>query len=185
MAVKCVEWEIDSSKQQILLQMEEEAKMMAIKNHPNVVRFLAVCRDKPAIIMELCTAGSMDKQIQRHKSLSWNNPEPRPAAAAVQTSQQQRPLITPLRVIKILHDVAAAMCYLHTVSAYGARSAVLHCDLRSPNLLLAGNSQRPEDWSVRVSFGELDGSVALLHCACLPSGDLGLLWGAIRLNPGA
>lgn len=143
MAVKCVEGGLDSSKQQILLEMEEEAKMMAVKNHPNVVRFLAVCREKPAIIMELCTAGSIDKQIQRHVSSIGSNP----TAAG---TPEQKQLISPLRVIKILHDVAAAMDYLHTVGAYGARSAVLHCDLRSPNLLLAGNNQRPEDWSVRV-----------------------------------
>eukprot|EP00878_Enallax_costatus_P026530 GHUV01028475.1.p1 GENE.GHUV01028475.1~~GHUV01028475.1.p1 ORF type:complete len:312 (+),score=81.85 GHUV01028475.1:1509-2444(+) len=146
-AVKCIELGLESSKQQVLEDMEREARMMAVKNsHPNVVRFLAICREKPAIIMELCTAGSVDKQIQRHKSVTHA-----PAASLAVPDQQQQ-LITPLRVIKLLHDAAAAMDYLHTVSSHSARSAVLHCDLRSPNLLLAGNSQRSEEWSVRVSW---------------------------------
>jgi serine/threonine protein kinase len=170
--------ESQQEQQQLLQLLKREASMMLASQHPNIVRCLGVSLDeKPAIVMELCSSGSL------HHAL-------------------HRPQFTPLRVLKLLHDVACAMSFLHAAqdagpaaaaaaaappsprsfsssqlshSGLGAAAAaaaagpgsrrgssqrlnsgsllasVLHCDLRAPNLLLSG--LRPDSWTIKVGKG--------------------------------
>jgi serine/threonine protein kinase len=164
-------------QQQLLQLLKREASMMLASQHPNIVRCLGVSLDeKPAIVMELCSSGSL------HHAL-------------------HKPQFTPLRVLKLLHEVACAMSFLHAAqdagpaaaaaaaappsprsfssssqlsqSGLGAAAAaagpgsrrgssqrlnscsllasVLHCDLRAPNLLLSG--LRPDSWTIKVNEG--------------------------------
>jgi serine/threonine protein kinase len=174
-------------QQQLLQLLKREASMMLASQHPNIVRCLGVSLDeKPAIVMELCSSGSL------HHAL-------------------HRPQFTPLRVLKLLHDVACAMSFLHAAQDAGPAAAaapqsprscsscsqalqpglgsaaaaaaaglglrhgssqrlnsssllasVLHCDLRAPNLLLSG--LRPDSWSIKVreSFKLLVGMVGMV-----------------------
>ncbi|GFH32190.1 protein kinase domain-containing protein, partial [Haematococcus lacustris] len=96
-------------------EMQNEVHMLGTYNHPNIVRFMAICLDPPLIIMQFYPHGSLFDLLQRARSknsraikeLSWTNR------------------------LDMLRDVAAGMHYLHT-----RKPPVIHGDLRSPNLLL-------------------------------------------------
>lgn len=190
----------EEQEQQLLAIMQKEAMVMLANQHPNIVRCLAVCYERPAIIMELCTGGSLYHQVRRYHYLLQIRQQQQ------WQQQPQKQLFTPLRVLKLLHQVAIAMDFLHSaeedaaaVAAPGTHGStgipasrtgsagrqplppVLHCDLRAPNLLLAGS--RPEDWSVKVCQ-------QLLTPACCTSFSLavqllhghGLLCGCLQLH---
>lgn len=101
-------------QQQLLQLLKREASMMLASQHPNIVRCLGVSLDEtPAIVMELCNSGSL------HHAL-------------------HRPQFTPLRVLKLLHEVACAMSFLHAAQDAGQ---VLAAAAAPPSPRSASSSQ--------------------------------------------
>lgn len=93
----------------------DEVYLLGSLSHPNIMRFCAVCLDPPMIVTQYYQHGSMFDLLKRSRrgdkrsqaELSWS------------------------KRVDMLRDVAAGMVFLHS-----RRPAVVHGDLRSPNLLL-------------------------------------------------
>jgi hypothetical protein len=103
----------------------EEAALLASLRHPNVVGFMGYCVAPPAIATEYCARGSLYDLLK--------------AAAANEGSPEAREL-TWARRAALASDAAAGMLHLHT-----RRPAIVHRDLKSPNLLVTG------DWCAKVA----------------------------------
>ena len=88
--------------------------MMAAMRHPNVVLFLGICIESPAIITEYCARGSLYEVIQK-----WN---------------QGKEVANWLRRLGMVLDAAKGMQYLHSCSP-----PLIHRDLKTPNLLVDKN----------------------------------------------
>lgn len=87
-------------------QLQHEATMLQRFNHPNIPRLYGVCRERSALVMELLGGGSVQRKLaQDAAGLLWG------------------------RRIKILHDVALALSYMH---GHG----VVHRDIKPGNVLL-------------------------------------------------
>ncbi len=104
-----------------------EGKMLKDLRHPNIVQFFGMTcgpGDWPCIVMEYCSRGSLRRVLDEARN----------------GGEEQRQL-TWSRRLKMATDAARGMLCLHqrTLS-----SAVLHRDLRSPNLLV------DKDWKVKV-----------------------------------
>jgi serine/threonine protein kinase len=101
-----------------------EVALMQELRHPNIVMLLGVTLNPPSIVQEYCGRGSLYGVLRRHGA---------PGAP---------PLAWRVRLHMAL-GAATGMCYLH-----GCRPAVLHRDLKSPNLLV------DRHWRVKVGdFG--------------------------------
>jgi len=101
-----------------------EVALMQELRHPNIVMMLGVTQEPPSIVQEYCSRGSLFGVLRRYSA---------PSAL---------PLAWKLRLQMAL-GAATGMCYLH-----GCRPAVLHRDLKSPNLLV------DRHWRVKVGdFG--------------------------------
>ena len=103
----------------------EEAALLASLRHPNVVGFLGFCLAPPALATEFCARGSLYSLLR--------------AAAAAEGGAEAREL-TWARRAALARDAAAGMLHLHS-----RRPAIVHRDLKSPNLLVAA------DWTVKVA----------------------------------
>jgi serine/threonine protein kinase len=103
----------------------EEAALLASLRHPNIVGFMGFCVAPPAIATEYCARGSLYDLLK--------------AAAADDGSAEAREL-TWARRAALARDAAAGMLHLHT-----RRPAIVHRDLKSPNLLVTG------DWCAKVA----------------------------------
>ena len=121
--------------EEILSDFVTEVEICADLNHPNLVRLLGYA-DKPRlmIMQELCEGSSLDQQLYVE---DW------------QPTHQQ--------ILKVAHDVALGMQYLHT-SYYAEDNVhtqpIIHRDLKSPNLLLLAPPKDGEDVMVKVTdFG--------------------------------
>jgi len=101
-----------------------EVALMQELRHPNIVLLLGVTLEPPAIVQEYCSRGSLYGVLRRHG-----------AAGAPPLAWRVR--------LQMALGAATGMCYLH-----GCRPAVLHRDLKSPNLLV------DRHWRVKVGdFG--------------------------------
>lgn len=100
----------------------DELILMSEMRHPNIVLFMAACLTPPnvCIVMEYCERGNLyDLLHDKSSHLDYN------------------------LIMRYLEETAQAITYLH-----GFKKPVLHCDLKSMNILLAS------DGSVKVSdFG--------------------------------
>ena len=88
--------------------------MMAAMRHPNVVLFLGICIESPAIITEYCARGSLYEVIQK-----WN---------------KGKEVANWLRRLGMVLDAAKGMQYLHACTP-----PLIHRDLKTPNLLVDKN----------------------------------------------
>jgi serine/threonine protein kinase len=134
-------------QQQLLQLLKREATMMLASQHPNIVRCLGVSLDEtPAIVMELCNSGSL------HHAL-------------------HRPQFTPLRVLKLLHEVACAMSFLHAAQDAGAALAAAPPSPRSNSssqLLQAGlSAATPAAAAAAAGPGSRHGSSQRLNSGSL------------------
>ena len=108
----------------LVADLVAEVALMQELRHPNIVMLLGVTLRPPSIVQEYCGRGSLYGVLRRHG-----------AAGAP-------PLAWRVRLHMAL-GAATGMCYLH-----GCRPAVLHRDLKSPNLLV------DRHWRVKVGdFG--------------------------------
>jgi serine/threonine protein kinase len=103
----------------------EEAALRASLRHPNVVGFLGFCLTPPALATEFCSRGSLYSLLR--------------AAAANESGVEARAL-TWARRAALARDAAAGMLHLHS-----RRPAIVHRDLKSPNLLVTG------EWAVKIA----------------------------------
>jgi len=94
-----------------VMAVERELTVLSQANHPHILRFLGLIRDSEPLrlVFEYCAGGSLFELLhnQWHIQLSW------------------------LQRLKILHDSARAMDYLHSFDP-----AIIHRDLKSLNLML-------------------------------------------------
>ncbi|KAL4423315.1 hypothetical protein ABPG77_006110 [Micractinium sp. CCAP 211/92] len=107
----------------VLPACPQEAGLLASLRHPNCITFLAVCRSPPCIITEYCGRGSLTHVLM----------------AARRDPAVARKLIWTRRLSMLL-DAALGMLYLHSRAP-----AIVHRDLKSPNLLV------DDSWHVKVS----------------------------------
>ncbi|KAL4855412.1 Importin-5 [Chlorella vulgaris] len=103
-------------------KLEEEAALMAMLRHPNVVSFYGVCRTPPCLLTEYCSRGSL------HDVLSSTHRVPR---LAEQLCWQ--------RCLSMALDGALGMLYLHSL-----KPPLVHRDLKTPNLLVS------DSWQAKV-----------------------------------
>ncbi|KAI8475823.1 MAG: sterile alpha motif and leucine zipper containing kinase AZK [Monoraphidium minutum] len=103
---------------QLVQEFKDEVGIMARLRHPNVVLFMgAVTRpNQLAIITQFIPRGSLYRLLHRAKSE-----------------------LDPRRRLQMALDIARGMNYLHS-----SRPAIVHRDLKSPNLLV------DRDWTVKV-----------------------------------
>ncbi|KAI3432676.1 hypothetical protein D9Q98_004219 [Chlorella vulgaris] len=104
-------------------KLEEEAGIMGQLHHPNVVQFFGVCRTPPCLLTEYCSRGSLCNVLIKARNGS---------RLANQMNWQ--------RCLKMALDAALGMLFLHS-----RQPPLLHCDLKSPNLLVS------ENWQIKVT----------------------------------
>ena len=100
----------------------QEASMMAAMRHPNIVMYIGVCLEVPALVTEYCARGSLHDVLRKWKrrpdsAVSWS------------------------RRIGMVLDAAKGMNYLHS-----SDPPVIHRDLKSPNLLV------DKHWTIKVNL---------------------------------
>jgi serine/threonine protein kinase len=108
----------DSIDAEVVAELKElmnEVFLLGSLSHPNIMRFCAVCLDPPMIVTQYYQHGSLFELLKKARRGD------RRAAAELTWSKR----------LDMLRDVAAGMVFLHS-----RRPAVVHGDLRSPNLLL-------------------------------------------------
>jgi hypothetical protein len=117
----------DNSPGDALKNLRREAMMLKDLRHPNIVQFFGMAlvqEGRPCVVMEYCSKGSLRHVLDEAKK--WG--------------EEQRQL-TWSRRLGMAIGAAQGMLCLHE----RAKSrAVLHRDLRSPNLLV------DKDWNVKV-----------------------------------
>ena len=96
--------------------------MMAAMRHPNVVMYLGVCLQPPAVVTEYCARGSLNDVLKK-------------CLAKPELSVQ----LDWVRRLGMALDAAKGMNYLHS-----SNPPVIHRDLKSPNLLV------DKHWRVKV-----------------------------------
>jgi serine/threonine protein kinase len=106
-----------------LQALHKESSLMASLRHPNVVLFLGISYEPPAIVSEYCARGSLF-DVLRAASMS--------EAAAASLSWPRR--------LRLALDAAKGMLALHS-----HQPPIIHRDLKSPNLLVDGA------WRVKVA----------------------------------
>jgi serine/threonine protein kinase len=116
----------------------QEVKILKGIRHPNVLFFRGICLHPPMIITELCENGSVSDVIQLTVRLAQPN-------STLQISAEKRDLTLEHMQwagrIKLVLDAAKGMLYLHNKD-------LLHCDLKSLNLLI------DQAWTCKVAdFG--------------------------------
>lgn len=107
-----------------LAGLVHEASLMYQLRHPNIVMFLGVCLNPPALVTEYCAKGSLYNLLQ-----------------SARVSNNKAKMLSWKRLLTMAVEAALGMHYLH-------RHNVEHRDLKSPNLLVDGH------WNLRVAdFG--------------------------------
>ncbi|KAF0684213.1 Aste57867_23799 [Aphanomyces stellatus] len=92
----------------VMANIGAEASLMADLRHPNIVMFMGVCLVPPMLVMEYCSRGSVYDTLHiKSVRLDWS------------------------LLLRILLDATQGMSFLHQ-----SKPAILHRDLKSPNLLL-------------------------------------------------
>jgi serine/threonine protein kinase len=106
--------------------------------HPNVLFFRGICLQPPMIITELCEHGSVSDVIALTARILS-------ASSTIAIAPEKRLLLLERMLwpgrVRLALDAAKGMLYLHTKD-------LLHCDLKSPNLLV------DKAWTCKVAdFG--------------------------------
>ncbi|XP_061408692.1 leucine-rich repeat serine/threonine-protein kinase 1 isoform X1 [Lethenteron reissneri] len=127
-----------------MADLRVEACMMRTLSHPCVVALLGVSVRPLVLVLELAPLGSLSDVLERREALARSQEEP-----------DADPL--PLGVIlthKVIHQMGLALAYLH-------RHGMLHCDLKSDNVLVwsldprvAVNAKLADYGVSRLSFGQ-------------------------------
>eukprot|EP01089_Gocevia_fonbrunei_P014261 TRINITY_DN3869_c0_g1_i1.p1 TRINITY_DN3869_c0_g1~~TRINITY_DN3869_c0_g1_i1.p1 ORF type:complete len:438 (-),score=76.92 TRINITY_DN3869_c0_g1_i1:38-1351(-) len=103
-----------------MIYLDREVNVLKGMRHPNIVQFIGICNDPEEglhIVTEFVPSGDLRASLKGDKAMSWK-----------------------LR-IKLAHDVACAMAYIHSRN-------IIHRDLKSKNLLV------DEGWKVKIcDFG--------------------------------
>eukprot|EP00727_Mastigamoeba_balamuthi_P012411 m51a1_g7793 putative serine-threonine protein (1778) ;mRNA; f:20013-29956 len=96
-------------------ELAHEVGLLMSLRHPNVLLFMCYsrCRDKFIVVTEYMPAGSLTAVL----------------------ADEENPLGLRTR-LQILKDVCSGMAYLHSY-----RPCILHCDLKSSNIMLGANMQ--------------------------------------------
>lgn len=86
-------------------------------NHPNIVRLMGISEDdrKVSLILELCEGGSLSDLLRRN---------------AESRASGDRPIVSFVKKLHILLDIALGMCHLHI-------RGLIHRDLKPENVLLS------------------------------------------------
>ncbi|KAI7836153.1 hypothetical protein COHA_009983 [Chlorella ohadii] len=106
-----------------LQALHRESSVMAALRHPNVVMFLGISYEPPAIISEYCSRGSLFDVLR-----------------SASTSEATAASLTWQRRLCMALDAAKGMLALHS-----HQPPIIHRDLKSPNLLVDGA------WRVKVA----------------------------------
>lgn len=101
----------------LLANLQEEAGLMAMMRHPNIVQFMGISTNPPAIITEYCSRISLYDVLQKAK----RNP-----TAVVELTWQRR--------MQMLADAVRGMIHLHMMNP-----PIVHRDLKSLNLLVTAD----------------------------------------------
>lgn len=116
----------------------QEVKILKGIRHPNVLFFRGICVNPPMIITELCEHGSVSDVIQLTVRILQPN-------STILLSAEKREQISEHMQwagrVRLMLDAAKGMLYLHNKD-------LLHCDLKSLNLLI------DKTWTCKVAdFG--------------------------------
>jgi len=103
-----------------------EAWVLKRLAHPNVVQFVGICKNPPALITEYIAYGNLFDAFKKDFSKSW----------------------TWEHNLKILVDIAAGMEFLHLTSP-----PTLHRDLKTPNIMLASLDPKDPVMAKITDFG--------------------------------
>ncbi|CEL93395.1 unnamed protein product [Vitrella brassicaformis CCMP3155] len=97
----------------------QELSVLHRLRHPNVIQLLGLCLDQRyMIVMEFLPCGSLFDVLHRHKLK-----------------------LEPRKILRISRDICSGMAYLH-------EQGVLHCDLKSSNIVVSNN------WDIKIcDFG--------------------------------
>lgn len=107
-----------------LAGLVHEASLMYQLRHPNIVMFLGVCLNPPALVTEYCAKGSLYNLLQ-----------------SARVSSDKAKMLSWKRLLTMAVEASLGMHYLH-------RHNIEHRDLKSPNMLVDGH------WNLRVAdFG--------------------------------
>jgi hypothetical protein len=143
------------SEAEAMKTLEREVSLMVSMRHPNVILFMGVCPDPPAVVTEYCSRGSLYDLLRAARGA--------PALA--------RQLDWPRR-LGVALDAAKGMLYLHS-----HKPPIVHRDLKSPNLLV------DRHWRCKVRGGGLSGGVWVI-VVCGVGGGMrcdvgwwGVMWG--------
>ena len=109
------------AERSILPSFAREVVVQAMVDHPCCTRFLSMSFSLPALVVESLPHGTLFDYLHTRK----------PAAAEAPLSWPQR--------VRIALDIALACAYLHTIVP-----AVMHRDLKSPNVFLVQDPARAE-----------------------------------------
>ncbi|KAL4422381.1 hypothetical protein ABPG75_008578 [Micractinium tetrahymenae] len=112
--------------------LEREAKLLRGLLHPNIVLFLGVSLDPPAIVTEHCARGTL---------LALLN--------AARSSRQLAAALSWQRRLQMAMDAAKGMLHLHS-----HKPPILHRNLKSTKLLV------DKDWRVKVLRGQASSTAA-------------------------
>ena len=155
----------------------QEVRILKGVRHPNVLFFRGICLNPPMIITELCEHGSVSDVITLTVRMSQPN-------STLMLSADKRAMLEEhmqwVGRVRLALDAAKGMLYLHSKD-------LLHCDLKSLNLLIdkawtckvadfglsrcgaARPASRPSRHrtSVSTSPGPLSAAVLILPCISL------------------
>ena len=99
---------IDSSNLGIIDEFCKEVEILHLLDHPNIVKIFDYYPVPPSLVMEYVEGGDLETILHNPKiSLNWK------------------------QLIRIAREIASAVNYMHSFNP-----PLLHCDLRTPNILV-------------------------------------------------
>ncbi|PRP88917.1 hypothetical protein PROFUN_00385 [Planoprotostelium fungivorum] len=124
-AVKQLTTSLPEERLHAIREWKHELEMQQKMRHPNVTNYRGFCISPPCILMDYSPHGTLHNLIHdQEQSLPWN------------------------MVLKLASDIASGMAYLHTQSP-----AILHRDLKTPNILLYSMDVHSETMAKVADFG--------------------------------
>jgi hypothetical protein len=113
-----------TDNEQTFREFIQEIYWMYYSQHPNIIQLVGVIFFPPAVILPFCEYGSLHHLLHNNEyCLTW------------------------ILRLRILLDVANGMNYLHSLTP-----PVIHCDLRSPNVLIVSLNYR-DNVALVADFG--------------------------------
>ncbi|XP_024995889.1 uncharacterized protein LOC112529041 [Cynara cardunculus var. scolymus] len=114
--------DLDSGSGQGNVEFWREIMMLSRYSHENIVSLLGYCNegDEKIVVYEYASRGSLDRHLSAN-ALTW------------------------MQRLKICLGVARGLNYLHDPNPMERQQRVLHCDIKSSNILL------DENWNAKIS----------------------------------